>query len=635
MNRSMDGDRPVKKPMLRFLSTLVSVIVLLALGIAGFVVVVNKVTFQAQPIYAGAPPQKVLLVHDSTEATGQKLYDQVTTALRYAKIAHDDVDLAQGVQLASLEGYTAIVIATESLSRLGEAEALKIKGYVAEGGGLAVLIQARNPVLDEVFGISGRRTSGEVTISSGMRFVGDLLPGVKGLRLEAQDVGEFRALDATVLDGVEVLATTGDGDPPLVWRQQFGKGRVIYWNNDLLASKAFRGLAVQSIMAVHGGAVMSLVNVGLFHVDGFPAPPPADEPDAADFYHRQWFPDMMDLARKHGVKYTWLVLFSRSGRIEPPWDFDEWEGATIEVEGHKVPFCPYMAYQAGRDGHELALQGYSRRPLQLDSYPMPDLFSLFAWQGLISQPVYLEKWYSSEYDMAGALYTAAQRWQEDNLGPLPVSYAPPGGVYNKAGLSALYAALPRVQTVGSRAFGDFEEGGEREFGPEPWNKHFFTVPRWTGGYAGDSYTRLLALSELNTFGAWTHYVSADEALASAGNTPWRGGMYDQLDELLGWSGEHYPWLRWLTTAEAHQEFLNYFDTDATYTFEKAYQVTIQFSRRPTYLLLRLNDGRKLDMSSVTNAQIVSYYEGEGYYQYVLKATDREVRLGLLIPTTGL
>ena len=109
-------------------------------------------------------------------------------------------------------------------------------------------------------------------------------------------------------------------------------------------------------------------------------------------------------------------------------------------------------------------------------------------------------------------------------------------------------------------------------------------------------------------------------------------MYDQLDGLLGWKEEHYPWLRHLTTARAYPEFLNYFDTDATYTFEKAYQVIITFSNHPTYLLLRLNDGRRLDMNSLVNAQIVAYYEGNGYYQYVLRGLDEEVRLGLLIPT---
>jgi hypothetical protein len=320
---------------------------------------------------------------------------------------------------------------------------------------------------------------------------------------------------------------------------------------------------------------------------------------------------MLDLARKYGVKYSWLTAFSYSNRSKPPWDFDEWERATVEVEGQEVPFCTYMAYQAGRGGHELALQGYNRQPLRLDL------------------------WDNSEDNVTAALEAVTQRWQQDSLGTLPVTYVPPGGIYDEAGLDALHKAWPSVKVVGSHAFGAFEEGGGREFGPEPWNEAIFTVPRWTGGYASGSYTRLLALSELNTFGAWTHYVSPDDVSDSTGNTPWRDGMYDQLDELLDWSEEHHPWLRWMTTADAYPELLNYFDTDATYTFEKAYQVTITFSGHPTYALLRLNDGRKLDMSSVINAQIVSYYKGEGYYQYVLRATDREVRLGLLIPAAGL
>ena len=593
-------------------STFVPTILLVALGIVGFVVVVNKVTFQPRPTYAGLPPQKVLLVHDGTDGASGMTYDQVAIGLDYAKIAHEDVDVGE-IQFVSLEDYTAIVIVTESLSRLGEAEALKIKEYVAEGGGLAVFARARNPALDEVFGISGRRTSGEVAVSTGIHFVGDLLPGLEGLRIEAQDTGTFKALDVTTLDSVEIFATTGDGGLPLVWRQKFGQGRVIYWNNDLLASKAFRGLAVQSVMAVHSGAVMSLVNAGIFHVDGFPAPPPAGVTDAAEFIYQQWFPDMIGLARKYGLKYTWLTTFSRDDRTEPPWDFDEWEEATVEIEGHEVPFCAYMAYQSVRGGHELALQGYDCRPL------------------LLNRAGYT--WANSEDDVTAALEAAGQRWQQDSLGPLPVTYVPPYGRYDEAGLVALRTALPSVNIVGSCAFGAFEEGGEREFGPEPWDENLFTVPRWTDGYAGGSYTRLLALSELNTFGAWTHYVRLDDVFEADAHTPWRGGMYDQLDELLGWSEEHYPWLRHLTTAEAYPELLNYFDTDATYTFDEAYQVTITFSNHPTYLLLRLNDGRMLDMNSVVNAQIVSYYEGEGYYQYVLRGLDEQVCLGLLIPTT--
>lgn len=568
----------------RFLATLASVVVLVALGAAGFAAVVNKVTFESQPVYAGFPPQKVLILHD-----GGSVYGQTTAALDYAKIAHDDAALAAGWQVASLEGYTAMVIAAEDISEIGAQEALAIIEYVTEGGGLAVLAPARHPALDDLFGISGQEAGAEQVVSSGIHFVGDLLPGLEGLRIEARDIGEFRARDAATLSSVELLAATGDGSRPLLWQRRFGQGRVIYWNNDLLAAKSFRGLAVQSVMAVHGGAVMSLVNVGLLHVDGFPAPPPSG---GADFYYRQWFPDMVELAGKYGARYTWLADF---GRAEPPWNLDEWAEATAEVEGHEVPFCTYLAQRAGRGGHELALQVYAQEDAQED-----------------------------------ALEAAAQRWQEDSLGPLPATCALPAGGYDETSLAALRAALPSVRVVGSDAFGDFDEGGDREFGPEPWNEELFAAPRWTSGYAGDPYTRLLALSELNTFGVWTHHVRADDAF---GGDSW-DEMRAQLDELLNWNEEHHPWLRWLTTSDAYPELASYFETGVTYTFDKAYRVTIEFSDQPTYLLLRLNDGRRLDMNSLVNIQVISYYEGQGYYQYVLRATDKKAQMGLLIPATS-
>lgn len=596
---------------------LASLIVLVALGFVGFVAVANKVSFQPQPSYTSSPTQMVLLIHDSTDDVGQELRAQVVAALDYAKIAHDDVDLAGGAALPSLEDYTAVVVAAESISRLSEEEALELREYTADGGGLAVLTYARHPVLDEVFGLAGQ-TSGEATVGDGIHFVGDLAPGLEGLRVTADDLGDFTAQAVETSANVEALAVTEDGSLPLVWRHRFGAGRVVYWNNDLLASKPFRGLAVQSVMDVHGGAAMSLVNVGIFQVDGFPAPPPAGVADATDFIYRQWFPDMFTLARRHDVKYTWLAAFDRGDRAEPPWDFAAWEEASIEIEGHEAPFCAYMAYQAERSGHELALQGYG------------------------SQPLLLDRWGGSAENVEAALGAIAQRWQDDSLGAPPTSCTPPGG-YDEEGLAALHAALPSVEAIGSDAFGVFEQGGDvfgafeqsggREFGPEPWNEALFAIPRWTGGYTGDSYTRLLALSELNTFGVWTHHVRLDDALDVGGETAWRGdgGQYAQLDDLLSWNAEHYPWLRWLTTADACAELQEYLDTDAAYTFDEAYQVTITFSGRPTYVLLRLNDGRKLDMNGVTNAQIVSYYEGEGYFQYVLKPLGQEVRLGLLIP----
>ncbi len=576
--------------------------------------------------------QRVLLVHDSTDPLSQKLYPQVARALDYAKIAHDDMDMGQTLQFGSLSPYSAVAVAAESTWRFSDEEALKVKEYVADGGGLAVLIRAWNPVLHKTFGISNRQEPDYVEIKSGIHFVADLFPGLEGLNVGGEHTNQFSALAALTLDGVEVLATSGDGQYPLLWRHKFGQGRVIYWNNNLLINKELQGFAVQSVMDVHSEAVMTIVNVGTFHVDDFPAPasirkiePVASEYDLAvvDFYYKVWFPDMMRLARKYGLHYLWIIPFNYNGRIEPPWDFNEWMNAKIEVNGQEVPFCIYVSHQAAQEDHELALHGYNHQSLRLD------------W------------WNGNTVNMVAALEAAKQRWQEDGLGPLPFSYVAPNNLYDAAGLTALHQAFPSIKVVSSVFTGIFEEGRHQGFGPEPWNENLFSVPRWTHGYFGEPYTRMVAMSELNMMGAWTHFVHPDDIFNTKENYPtetdlrnpynalWQGdpsdlddGMFDQLDRLLNWSQEHYPWLRWMTTKDSYTEFVNYFDTDASYTFGND-EIAIRFSKHPTYLLIRLNDGRRLDLRRLTNAQIISIQTDAGYTQYVMKGMDREVLLGLL------
>jgi len=577
--------------------------------------------------------QRVLLVHDSTDGLSRELYPQIVRALDYAKIAHDDMDMGRTMVFDDLSPYSAVVVATESIWRFNEKEALKIVEYVTGGGGLAMLVRAWHPALGSLLGIQNRQEPNYVAIDSGMHFVGDLFPGLKGLKVEKKHIYEFSALDVTLRGNVEVLATSGDGQYPLLWRHKFGRGRVIYWNNDLLVATELWGFAVPSVMDAHSEAVMTIVNVGLFHIDDYPAPastrkiePVASEYDlsVADFYYKIWFPDMMRLARKYGLYYLWIIPFNYNGRIEPPWDFGEWVHAKAEINGQQVPLCVYMSHQAAREGHELALHGYCHQSLRLD------------W------------WKGSTDNMVSALEAAKQRWQEDNMGPLPFSYVAPNNLYDAAGLAALHEAFPSIKIVSGTSSGSFEEGGNREFGPEPWNENLFSIPRWTAGYFDEPHTRMVAMSELNMLGVWTHFVHPDDIFNTRGNyptetdprnpynAPWRNnpsnpteGMFDQLDSLMAWGQENYPWLRWMTTQDSYTEFVNYFDTGASYVFDND-GITITFSKHPTYLLVRLNDGRKLDLRQVTNAQVISIHAGEGYTQYVLRGMDRQVRLGLLV-----
>jgi hypothetical protein len=234
---------------------------------------------------------------------------------------------------------------------------------------------------------------------------------------------------------------------------------------------------------------------------------------------------------------------------------------------------------------------------------------------------------------------------------LPVTYVAPNNLFDAAGLEALHRAFPSVKVVAGTAFAPFAEGGGREFGPEPWNENFFAFPRWTDGYALNSETRLTFLSEVGMFGLWSHFVHPDDVINTPTNyphdipedtrnpkeLPWRGektgknGMYYGLIKLLDYVSENYPWLRHMTTKEAYYEFQDYLPTQVTYDFSNPKELVVSYKGKPGYFCVRLNDGRKVDLTALHNAQVVHVYEGDGYNLYILRAIGEEVRVGLVAP----
>ncbi len=597
------------------------------------------ISVQSQSAQTGGTNQKFLVLHDSSGEGSERVYEQMEPALDHAKIAYDLVDLSKTTDLGNLEDYAALVIITENIYDLLGPEVLQIKEFVKNGGGLAVLYRGWNRVLHEVFGIYNPREPAFAMMADSARFQGDLFPGQQGLELKEAFIADWSAFDVILLDGVKVLIETAGGKP-IAWQNTYGKGRVIYWNSDWLSVKEFRGFIVQSVLSVPKVAASSLANFATFHVDDFPAPssnarlePIKSEFDLsmAEFYRQVWYPDMMRLAGKYDLKYTWIIPFNYNGKILPPWDFAEWVDSRVEINDQIVPFCPYIS-QLCAQGHEMALHGYNHQSLRLD------------WWRI-----------DGPENMVDSLNQALERWPYDGFGPLPFSYIAPNNLYDAAGLEALHEAFPSIKVIGGMAFGDFNEGGDREFGPEPWNEAFYAIPRWTDGYAADGATKIVLLSEMGTFGVWTHFIHPDDVINTPTNypyddpaetrnpheLPWRGdhsgeknGMYYGLEALLSFVEEHYPWLRYMTTEEAYWELQDYMPTKATYDFSQPDEITVRFEGHPLHFQVRVNDGRRVDLANLVNAQLVHCYEGEGYNLYILKGMSEEARLRLLPPASG-
>jgi len=585
-----------------------------------------------RPAYADLPEQRFLIVHDSADRFGEMCYQQTTKALDYAKMAYESFDLSGAEELPELDAYSGLVFATELINKLDEEACHKIKGFVAGGGSLAVLYPGWNPYLGDLFGIANQPEL--VETESGLRFEEDFSPGVKGLELPEERFPSLPTLDAVLTGDNEVMVTSVTHGKPLMWQRRYGKGRVLFWNAQWLSDMETRGFIVQSILATPGLAVSSIANIGAIFIDDFPQDsstqklePIKTEYDLStvDFYNQVWFPDMVNLARQYDLKYTGVVLFNYNGKTKPPFDFGGWEHAKIKIGWQEVPYGVFYGQKISQDEDwELGLHGYNHESLTLGDWGSPE-------------------------NMVAALEAAKRRWQEDSLGELPFTYVPPHNIYDKAGMEALARAFPSIKVVAGMAIGDFKEGSAREFGPEPWNDNLFDIPRWTWGHELDGENRFRLLSEMGTFGIWTHFIHPDDVFHTPQNyphadewrnpnsLPWRGdhtgkkdGLYYRFVDLLDYVRKHYPWLRYMTTREAYRELRRYLAIEATYSL-KPREIIATFSDYPVYFQVRINDGRILDLNGMANCQLVDIYEGKGYTIYTLRAVGKEARLKLMVP----
>ncbi len=594
--------------------------------------VLTQQTASPEPlVFASASEQRILVVHNSTDAYGEETYANAIRALDYARLKHDDLDLASEDTWPKLGWYSALLFSTEMLSTIGETEAQQISDYVAGGGGLAVIYHGWNIHLASLFGMKPtaefpKSVEGE----GGIQFLTDFFVGIKGVALGEDIVTEHVSYDVQLQPEAQIIATSAAGRP-VAWLHRHGHGRVFYWNTTFLVDKEARGLIVQSVMNVQGLGVLPIANFATMHIDDFPSAfstvkiePLKTEYDMTmvEFYDQVWYPDMMDIAGRYGLVYTFLIPFNFNPLLEPPFDFREWEHATTKVDNQPLFYSVYASHLCAQE-HELGFHGYNHISLTLENWP-------------------------SEENMVLALKEAAKRWEADSLGAQPVTYVPPNNLYDAAGARALTEAFPSLKVLSGIYTGDFEEGGDREFEPEPWNPKLFDIPRWTFGYNLTPHYRFAMASELGMMGIWTPFIHPDDVIHTPENYPqapyhrnpknWprrgdhtgeKNGFYYRFVRLLDFAQATYPWIRYVRTDEAYDILRAHLENEVT--VDLATHQVVLHSTTPTYFQVRINDGRRVFLNALEGARFVHIYHGEGYTLYTLQGLKEEVRLRLLMP----
>ena len=567
-------------------------------------------------------PAHVLLVVDGSDVHAAATAEHARVALRRTRVPFAEHDVATEASLPDLAPFRAVLTAVERFAHLDDREAERLAAFVHDGGGLGVLYRGWDPRLADLLGVE---SSGRPAYVFGPRetlLTTPIMPGGGDLAVGAFDASP---LDLSVAADCTVLMTWGEGRPA-AWTCARGGGRVAFWNSTLLGTKPFRGHLLQTLALIHPAHVRPLAAWGVVYLDDFPSPASNGpiEPvwsrlgqTPAEFYSRTWYPDMVALGDAAGIPFTSTAIYTYNGRTDPPFAFDEWLNGRIERRGRRTPYSPWiMAEDATRS--EQALHGYNHQSLAVE---------LWGERG----------------PMVEALLAARERWETENLAPLPRTYVPPMNWIDSVGVSALREAFPEVETIAGLYFGPEELGQDREFGPEPWDPDLYALPRGTAGYLLRDSGRLRTLTLLHSVGVWSHFVHPDEVYPNADRAAtyrenglpdptrigWGGpdGMLAELQRWVRFVQQQYPWLDYVT-AETAARRMRAFDTltlawDAEADGDGR-RLDVTLSQPGQTLMTWARPGERL--ADAEGGTILDVWQGPLFTQYVVRAERRQLAL---------
>ena len=474
----------------------------------------------------------------------------------YTKIPFKKItvkSLNQGEKIAP----TTRVICISNTLDLEDQVIADIFNFVSNGGSLFFT----KPQTDErVFFLMGLKPSANLERDStafGYHFIKPVLSGRKGFKYNnAKNVhGGYKAENFREELEIQVVGFNKTKYPVLL-DYKLGKGMVSVLNSSQVLAKAERGLFFSQVLKGLEGIPYPIANVATIFLDDFPSPTYAiyKEPiktelglTVSDYVSKVWWPDMKKFAKENNITYTAYAIFDYNTHVLPPFTFKEWDLNNINRNGVNQNRSAWIGKEVINSGHEMALHGYNHVSLLK------------------------EDWKQSEY-MATALESASKKWKLSSFGKLPVSYVPPSNYIDSIGLANLQKGMPSLRYVQSTYFGALEDGGNREFDPDPYNDWFFSYPRISSGYYLEPENWYLIESLYLFTGIWTHFVHPDDVYQlpnpndkTSGHFTSRNkhklnwyskngkqGMFDRFKKEVNTFNEIHPMTRYLGATESSE-----------------------------------------------------------------------------------
>lgn len=528
-------------------------------------------------------PSLVQFVVDKETDENMQQSKELAKVADYTKIPYSTIDINDFNTYQKIEPTTRVLCVYET-EGLEDIAIEAILNFVAKGGTILFTRQNRDERLGYMLGLKPGSIMEMDSTAYGFHFKKAFLPGLQGFSHDDDKSLHEGFKAANFSERINVLATAANNtDYPLFIENKIGKGRVVLYNSVGRFTKNTRGLLFSNVLLGLEGIPYPVANTATIFLDDYPSPlyniykePIQSEMDktVASYVTDVWWPDMKQYAKEENIKYTAYVTFDYNAYVTPPFTFKEWDKNAFEKEGVFQQKSSWLGRDVYNSGHELGFHGYNHVSLLK------------------------EDWKQTEY-MVTALKSARKKWKILDFKALPISYVPPSNYIDSIGLAKLKEGMPSIKYIQSTYLGVREEGGNREFDPDPYNDYFFGYPRITSGYILEP-KNILALESLYLFtGIWTHFVHPDDVYqipsksneATSGhyeyrnkhNLNWRSsegkkGLFDRFKEDLASFKQRHPMVRYLNATESSNlvkdwryAYFSHIRDDGYYTVESDYQ----------------------------------------------------------------
>ncbi|WP_054956286.1 DUF2194 domain-containing protein [Paenibacillus dakarensis] len=469
------------------------------------------------------------VIFDSMDEESILVKNNAVKTLEYMKKNVKTTDVFN--DYLKLENCVSTIITNRQLDSLDDISL--VSDYVNRGGYVMFAnILEQDSSFYQIYRKLGITATGEWKSTQGIELNSNVLIGEKGFVIDDPfmlNVANTVALD----DSVELLASSLEGIP-LMWKKNYGQGAFLVFNGTMLEVKISRGLFAGGISLVEPDFIYPIFNSKLVFIDDFPSPIrrgtipaiyEAYQKDIPQFYRDIWWPDMLKVAKRTGLKYTAVLIQSYNDKVEEPFQNPD------DADRHNL-----ISYgrEVIKSGGEIGIHGYNHQSLQT-SREIADYYEYNPWDSMETMAK----------SVAEALEFTNKAFPKYQL----LTYVPPSNMLDEEGRKALKKAWPDLMVISSLYEEDMNNVSYmQEF--EVAEDGIIEMPRITSGYVDTPFVRWAEASTITQLGVYSHFIHPDDILDEerGKQMSWEElykGFAFKMDRLK----TTYPWMRATTSAE--------------------------------------------------------------------------------------